>query len=327
MIGLRLFGATAAALLLATSANADTGTFHYRINNYPAVGDCHAVATEIGQKFESVTGIHPESSECTDITDKGFNFEVTYQAADLLEPVSTVDDGHITQDGVFATRALCEEKLAAEVAHFEQATGLAAVVGYCRAVEIGDERPFDLRIDSFGTAALAPFHSAAILFDRPLDVTRTGFETSIATALAARGVDVRYAVIQQGGGMMDLDVLYYAVSRFTLSAPEYALVDTRAQCLEQLTLAQNMTRQRSEAPIALYCGQSMIGSFYVISVQRDLTDGADRESAEHFASYDACMGQRAALVDSYNQRLGNRVSGGLCSLDEELVWRVRLQLQ
>ncbi len=312
--------------LTLTALPAFAGTFHYRVSDYPAAGDCHQLAAELGARFERVTHVTPDTALCTDITSTAFAFEVTYTADEPLNDVSTVRQMSLGQEGVYQTLAACEAVRASETAHFQEVTGLEAVASYCKIWDIHDEPSYELKIDSFGTPAMEPFHSETAIFDVPVDTPLDVFQKAIFDALAQRGLDVRHAVLRSDGIYATLDVLYYATAKFDLSAPELSSLDSKEQCLEQLGLAQAARRGRSEAPVALYCGRSMISTYYVIGIYRDLGEPSDQLSAERFANYTQCKGQRDALVDAYNQRMGGRVTAGLCTKDEELVWRVRLLL-
>ncbi len=316
--------ATLALTLSALPALA--GTFHYHVSDYPAAGDCHQLAAELGARFERVTRVTPDTAICTDISSTSFAFEVTYTANERLNDVSTVKQMSHGQEGVYRTLAACEAVRASETAHFQEVTGLEAVASYCKIWDIQDEPSYELKIDSFGTPAMEPFQSDAVIFDVPVDTPLDVFQRAIFDSLAQRGLDVRHAVLRSNGIYAMLDVLYYAAEKFDLSAPELASLDTKEQCLEQLGLAQAARQSRSEAPVALYCGKSMISTYYVIGIYRDLIQPSDQLSAERFTDYLQCKSQRDALVDAYNQRMGGRVTAGHCSKDENRVWRVRLLL-
>lgn len=312
--------------LFFTALPAVAGTFRYRLDDYPAVGDCHQIAEGIGARFERVTGIRPDSALCTDISATKFAFEVTYTAAERLNLVSTVKDMSLGQEGVYGSLETCEAARATETTHFQEKTGLEPVASYCMIWDIRDEASYEIKIDSFGTPAMEPFHSEALIFDVPVDVPLEQWRDGIYQTLASRELDVRHVAIRSDGPYATLDVFYYDSEKFTLTAPELASLDSKEQCLEQLGFAQTDGRRRSEAPVALYCGRSMISTYYVIGLFRDLAEPSEQLSAERFANYAACSAQRDALVDAYNDRLGGRVTAGLCTKDEELVWRVRLLL-
>ncbi len=320
---MRIFATLA---LVFVAAPAFAGTFRYKIDQYPAAGDCHQIAADIGARFERVTGIRPDSALCTDISTKEFAFEVTYTAEERLNLVSTVKDMSMGQEGVYGSLESCEAARTTETAHYQEKTGLEPVVSYCMLWDIRDDASYEIKIDSFGTPAMQPFHSETLIFDVPVDVTLEVWRDGIFDTLARREVDVRHVAIRSDGPYATLDVFYYDTEKFTLSAPELASLDSKAQCLEQLGIAQASSQRRSEAPVALYCGKSMISTYYVIGIFRDLAEPSDQLSAERFANYDDCRSQRDAIVDAYNRRMGGRVTAGLCTKDETLRWRVRLLL-
>jgi hypothetical protein len=303
------------------------GTFRYKIDRYPAVGDCHQIASELGERFERLAGLRPDLAICSDITREAFSFEITYTAEQRLPVVSTVKELSLAQSGAYSTLAACEAVRAAETEHFQDATGLEPMVSYCQLFRLGGEVSYDLRIDGIGEAQREPFHTHTLIFDRPVDIDLSQFLRGVKDVLSERGVDVRYATFVSGGPYALLDVLYYAEEKFELDSPELASLDSKQQCLEQLGFAQASAPRRGEDPVALYCASSLIGRYYVIGLFRDLQRPFEQLSAERFESYAQCSSQRLALVDAYNQRLGDRVAAGLCTKDENLVWRVRLLLK
>jgi hypothetical protein len=316
--------------ILALAGAAEAGTFRYRVERYPAAsGDCHQVASSLGQRFQAQTGIAATRSVCTDISAAGYTFEISYEAAERLNVVTTTPHGvHDGENGVYSKEETCLAHVDEEAGHFEERTGLAPFVAYCYrdTDQDGAGRPWAIRVEAFGRAldsALLPWRSSAIIFDQPLTFSLADLEKQIYDQLLAREVDVRWVRIHGQGLYGDLTAHYYAARKFKLDLIELSHVASTEHCNEQLALAQSVLPGRSEAPLALYCAASSIGGRYVIGAYRDRPDDASFLSAERFASYAACMADRERLVSVYAQNTSGAVKGGLCS-EVEGIWRLHL---
>lgn len=311
------------ALLLATSAAtayATPRTFIYRVSGLVDMGDCHAVATEMGQTFQTVTGITPETAVCTDIGATTSSYEITYKAEERLRLISTND--RTMSDGIYGDLADCRADVAAEAAYFEQATGLAPVVANCARLPYEREHPFFIRIDSFGEATMRPFHSWSLMVARPLGMDLDDLEAEIFQVLQSRDIDVRSVkIVRSIYG--DTYISYYAEDRINFDFIDMAQIRTRAQCDEQLELMRNITHTRSLPPVVMFCADSGGGGYVVQALYANIPERVLSNSAERFTSYDTCMQERSTIMADYDVRNPGSVAGGLCTV-ELGVWRVRL---
>lgn len=323
-IATRLVGAV---LLVAAStpALAEDRLYAYRINGYPAAGDCHAVAATIERDFVAATGIANATGRCADITPTQFAMEITYLAEAPLKLVST-EDGSIGSNGVYARLATCELAVQREKDHFEAATGLTAVVAYCQRLESNAGRPYVARVDGFGEPTVRPFISWTMLLDPPATTTVEDLEADVEAAFRARGFDVRSLRISQGF-YGDAYLRYYAEEKIRITSDEMARLATLDDCAEQMEIAQRMPHAQVLPPLAVYCA-SGLSSYYVKGFYQDLPSRTSLDSAERFPTYAACQRGRAALVSAYATRMG-AISDGLCTFatDDYMAptgYRVRL---
>lgn len=304
------------------AAKDDAGYFEYEVAAYPSDGEaCPAAAARLGADFTRVTGVKAEAS-CKDVTDRGYDITVRYQAAEALRLVSTARAGSGAYGFAdYPGKAACQSAVGAEKDRFARNTGLTPVVAYCFHAEYAPEDAWTLRVDGFGEAARAPHLDGTFLFGRILDLSEAQFLSAVRGGMERLGADVSFVRVSPSLGYSQLAVLYYAKERQRLELTEASKVLTRAQCTEQLALARTALGTSSSALLS-YCGSTIaLTPFEVDVVAAGPSAPSAANAFERYDSYEACMKDRARMEEYYRGQLGGRVLGALCGVTEG-VWRV-----
>lgn len=307
-------------------AAAELPTREYTLGRYPKTEEpCVEAARRVGAAFAEAAGAKVLKSYCVSEGIDAFAIKVVYEAAAPLRPVSTLS--LTTPDlgfGVFADRKVCEAALPDESAAFKAATGLAPVAAYCLAGGPSDRRTWSIRVDGFGTPALAPQSRTLPVFTRPDGVTGAEFLGGIKDALVAQGVNARHVGWRPTFGYAEMTVSYYGDRRFALPLAEPLRLDSREQCREALAAVSPWVAARTPAPLALYCGQSMTG-WELVWLFKDAPSLKAEAAPESFKSRADCLKGLAAVVEQQRTGLGRPLAGGLCSRDPiESNWKVVL---
>ncbi|MBI5596359.1 MAG: hypothetical protein HY928_09760 [Elusimicrobia bacterium] len=306
---------------------ADLGVREYTLKGYPkGTEPCVASAVRIGEAVARAAGVKVVRAYCSAEDANGYEIKVVYEAAEALRPVTTVNRaGRGEGFGAFDTRQECEAALAAEAAAFEAATGLAPVVSYCLRDDLSDKGSWSMRIDSFGAARLAPMTKTLPVFTRPDGVGRSEFLGGIKDRLQAQGVDARFVAWRPVSGYAELSIAYYAAQRLAFELSEPAKLDSKAQCQAALAEMQPVLAARTPAPLALYCGQQMIGGWEVAWMYMGAPSIKTVMAAESFKSYADCMAARVRVAEHHRSDLGQHVVGSVCSREVlEYAWKVIL---
>ncbi|MBI2363070.1 MAG: hypothetical protein HYV15_06780 [Elusimicrobia bacterium] len=305
----------------------DQGVREYTLKGYPKGAEpCVASAVRIGEAVARAAGVKVVRAYCSAEDADGYEVKVVYEAAEALRPVTTVSRaGRGEGFGAFDARQDCEAALAAEATAFRAATGLEPVVSYCLRDTLADKGSWSMRIDSFGGARLSPLTKTLPVFTRPDGVARSEFLGGIKDRLQAQGVDARFVAWRPVSGYAELSVAYYAAQRIALELTEPAKLDGKAQCQAALAELQPLLAARSPAPLALYCGQQMIGGWEVAWMYKDAPSLKTAMAAESFKSYADCMAARARVAERHRTELGQLVVGAVCSREVlEYAWKVVL---
>lgn len=341
ILNLALYGIAIAAFSASASvgyADEDTRenhSFTYRVSGYPAIGDCHTAAADLGVLFKAHTRITPESAECRDISEFGFVLEIVYKAPQRLSLLTTAPTSLRigVSPGQFDTRDACEAQLPAEVVVFKGHTGLDKMVAYCFRDEHTSINPWAIRIDAFdlrSTAPRRPFMTGTMMLELPASTDLVGVRDGMRARLTARGVDVRHINIRGAGPVQgELSMLYYAAKPFDLELTQHAKTTTFESCVEQLELARAVFADAPSTPLSMYCASSFIGgSHYLMGFYQDGSGFSVIDAPNRFDSYAVCEASRIEILNGYRARLGARVKGALCTLEDEVpfeaVWRVRV---
>lgn len=306
---------------------ADLGVREYTLKGYPKGAEpCVASAARIGEAFSRVAGAKVVRAYCSAETADGFEIKVVYEGAEALRPVTTVRrTGRGEGFGGFDGRQECEAALEAEARAFRSATGLEPVVSYCLRDTLSDKGAWSVRVDSFGEPLLRPQSRTLPVFTRPDGVTRAQFLGGIKDRLLAQGVDARFVTWRPSSGYAELSIDYYGAERLSFESGEPAKLDSKAQCQGALDEMEPLLAARSPAPLALYCGQQMLGGWEVAWLFKGAPSLKKVMSADSFRSYGDCMAARARVVEHHRASLGQPVAGSVCSREVlEYAWKVVL---
>ena len=163
------------------------------------------------------------------------------------------------------------------------------------------------------------------VFTRPDGMTRAAFLGGIEEKLRAQGVAVRFVSWTPVSGYAELGVSYYAAQRLEFVFAEPGKFDGKAQCQAALAELTPLLVARTPQPLALYCGQQMIGGWEAAWMFKDTPSLKTAMSSESFKTYADCMAGRARVAEHYRQSLGHQVVGSLCSREVlEYAWKVIL---
>jgi|GEM_PF-4925912 len=323
------FIVSAMTILFTTMLHAEEREFTYKIKSYPAIGDCQEVAEAIGDTFKAQTKVAPIESRCTDVTRFGFDIEILYSAEKPLDLITT--DPGMTQLGVssaaFDSADACAGQLPVEISVFRAQTKLSPLLSYCYQEDSFRRDGWVARIDAFGAATRRPYLTGAILLEKPASTDLTGVRDGITARLAARGVDVRFVRIRDAGLQGDLSMLYYAAAPFRLELTQHVKVTRREECEEQLELSRQIFAEAPSSPLSMYCASSFVGgTYYVMAFYQNGSGLREVAAPERYVRYGDCMAARAGVLADHRSRLGDKVMGALCSLQDEgpfdNLWRV-----
>ena len=310
-----------------TFKSEDLGVREYTLKGYPKGSEaCVASAARIGEGVARVAGVEVVRAYCSAENADGYEIKIVYNAPEALRPVTTLSrSGRGEGFGAFDTREACEAALGAESQAFQTATGLEPVVSYCLRDALSDKGSWSMRIDSFGAAKLKPLTKTVPVFTRPDGVTRSEFLGGIKDKLQAQGVDARFVSWRPVSGYAELSISYYAAATLAFEFDEPAKLDSKAQCEAALAEMRPLLAARSPEPLALYCGQQMIGGWEVAWMFKGAPSLKTVMSSDSFKSYADCMTARARVAEHHSTQLGQRVAGSVCSREVlEYAWKVIL---
>jgi len=298
----------------------------YEIKGYPKSGDCHRIARELGERFQQLTGVEVFDSRCTLISEKSFDFRITYESATKLSLVSTYDIGSLLDgQGSFATEKECLAALPGETAYFTQATGLQPLVSFCSYESLDHDYPWGPRIDSFGKATLKPLRSGAHIFGKVLGYSLSTFTQSLVGNLREEGIDARWARVRAGGMLGRVTVFYYGTERIPLDSFETVKVSTQASCEATLVDMKAVLRDYRPLPAMAFCAAENVGGYFEIALmfpgERSLRFTF---AAETYSTHAMCEADRERLVAYYQTDVRRPVVAGYCSWDTQRNWRVLL---
>lgn len=296
--------------------------FSVKIRDYPAKGDCHKVAKEIGQNFEA-EGATLVESVCTNITSETFEFEIIYEAEAPVPKISTWTYHPSFRQGGWADQASCEQALPGQVKLFEDATELQAYVSFCQFEEFSRNLPWGPHIEALGVPEKRPYMRGEYIWDRPLDFEPESFLADFEANMRFMGLDdIGFVKYEGFVGNLVISSLVYSAEYLQFSSLEAAQFLEEDHCRAQVKEANLVFRTQTKRPLALYCAPGLRSRF-IINVMFSEEYVRTRTSAESFDSYETCMDQRTPLLDRYRTRSSRPLNGGICTLTDDLKsWKV-----
>lgn len=321
--------AVAAALTVCGATNAVAGTYFYVVDGIsvdPARGGCSVAAGTIAADFASLTGLDVTRTICAQRSDGLDNIRITYTADEEAPLVTTNDEANPLQDpGRYSTYAACAADIAAEKAYFEAQTGLRAIIAYCKPMNEMFRDSWLLRIDSFGTPALAPHYTGMSVSDQPVTGDLNTLKANVEGLMRAHGKDVRWLNMKTVAGTHDITIQYYGSERSRLRSWSYGRVRDLAQCENEKAALNDALAALDIGSTLTFCGRSITGNYGVWGVTVDGPIGFVRHADERFGSYQECDLSREDVVAHYQTTRSATIVGGICSYEDfSGQWRMSL---
>jgi len=305
--------------LLPPLKGADQGVYEHVFKAYPKeTGDCPESAKKIAANFAAATGAETLGAVCLEDTKRGFTIAVQYRGEARLNVVSTAQRASIFPSAGWKSKQECNAALEEEVARFERNTGLTSVVSYCFQSEFARRDEWEMRVEGFGNAQVAPHLSGAYVFGKVLGHSKSSFLGAIKEGMQRKGLDVSFVRFRSSMAYSEIGALYYAPTRLRFENIEYAKLANAEQCQAQLGLARAALGDAQE--LISYCGAMSITGNYEVSY---LYAGAARETTSHykkFDSYEACMAEREPTLEHFRGQ-GRSVVGALCGRTDK-TWKI-----
>ncbi len=319
------------AALLAGAGTARSATFQYVVKHVPSdQGDCHQLASALGDQVHTVTGVKVRRAICTVANEYGYNFLVEYEADQKLELITTADPlaGIDSGGGIYETLAACRADLPAELARFKAATQLTPVISYC-GIDPYSDQPYAIKIDAFGTPVAAPIVGDWNFFGLPIGITGPELEVAVRAGLTARGIDASYVKYKEAAYDGVLVAAFYASEPVSTRDLDVAYTDTAAQCLATVREARAVFRNFGDGGVltTLCSYDQTLERYNVTTLTVNAAGLTATPAVERFAGFEACAGAKAELTRRYRDDIGRPVIGSVCGKARDDQWAVVLYEQ
>lgn len=296
--------------------------FVYTVLGYPKTGaSCLEAAIRVGELLRQAAGVPIQRASCDRENEDGFDLRVVYLADVKIPLVSTEEMTDYA--GTYPSRAACEADLPAQKALFEEHTRLKPFLAYCYHDESGLAKSIGARIDAVGTPAEWPQVFQDYVYSPPRSPAQV--KSDILAAMKSRGLFpnvVSLAPSRETSGWYRVVLKFYGAQQVTwhLKRDQFYYVSP-AECEAQLAGIRSVLAAQGLVPASAFCawdGMLLRASVNFLSLAGTPWYRTDVAS-DKFRSVDACVADRARIVEYFKTVLKQPVFGGVCALDREFV--------
>jgi len=304
---------------IGTASFADVFTF--KLRGYPKKErNCHAQTEAIAEEFEKGTQLKALHVECVAQKQTGYDFSIEYESPQKLNLVSTEYELSFTYStGRYREQNECLTQLPIQTQLFEQATRLKPFFTYCRSLELGAGKNWEIILIAQGQTELRPEMGGVLMFARPTQYDLNEYRNSLARALERKGALLadlifHYNAVMGTGGA---SIHYFASQRIDFNLERLSQVPSLDQCLLQLGEVKRFLEPISGNLFAVYCGEQNLGYHDLHFGFLDKASFKWFYSVDSFTSFRDCENNRSEVLKHYEGSATEKLLGGICSRNYE----------